>query len=133
MNKQEYQIAMNKSSYTQLGHSALISQAWNASEKEDLAAMNECLCWSASIGHKDLMQFLLTDSDLKTHADIHAKKDHVFLAALATDNKEILSFLINDLKIEKTEHIESFLAKKPHPDVELLFNNRNIKKSKNSI
>lgn len=133
MNHQEYQIAMNKSKYTRLGLSTLISQSWKASQNQDLEAMNELLCWSASVGHKDLMNFLLTDSDLKTHADLHAKNDHVFLSALTTNNKEILEFLINDLKIEKTEHIDVLLDKFPSPEIESLFNNRNNKKSKNTI
>ena len=58
-----------------------------------------------------IVQYLLTGTDLKEHADIHADNDYGFRWACSDGQLEIVKYLILDMSIEKTKHIEDYLNK----------------------
>ena len=59
----------------------------------------------------DIVQYLLTSAELTEHADIHAENDLGFRRALICGYLEVIKYLIIDMNIEKTIHIEDYLNK----------------------
>ena len=62
-------------------------------------------------GNLELVKYLLTGTDLKGHANIHADNDYGFIWACSRGHLEIVKYLILDMSIEKTKHIEDYLNK----------------------
>lgn len=132
MTENEFQLKMNTSKYTGQGHSAMLKQAWKFAVNSNIEGMNESLCWAASVGHKDLIEFLLTSEVAKLNAEIHTQDDYLFSTSFVQKHNDILIFLINDMKIEKTTRIEEIMKQKTNEVVELLFYNRD-KDNKSSL
>jgi hypothetical protein len=63
-------------------------------------------------GYIDIVQYLLTSSELKTHADIHAGYDSGFKKACGSGYLDIIQYLIFDMNLEKTESINYYLLRK---------------------
>ena len=88
---------------------------------------------------------MLTSSELKKHANIHAKDDTGFRIACRDGHLEVIKYLIIDMNIDKTIHIEKNLNKnKDNKYVQqaiVLFNtrdlhhqlNKNIKDNKEKV
>lgn len=77
-------------------------------------------------GHFEVVKFLLTAHELKEYPDIHARNDTGFISALFNRRLDILQFLIFDMNIEKTEHIEKYLKENPNKQVENMFQKRDL-------
>ena len=54
---------------------------------------------------------MLTSSELKKHANIHAKDDTGFRIACRDGHLEVIKYLIIDMNIDKTNYIEKYLNK----------------------
>ena len=88
---------------------------------------------------------MLTSSELKKHANIHAKDDTGFRIACRDGHLEVIKYLIIDMNIDKTNYIEKYLNKnKDNENVQQaieLFNtidlhhqlNENIKDNKENV
>ena len=73
---------------------------------------------------------MLTSSELKKHANIHAKDDTGFRIACRDGHLEVIKYLIIDMNIDKTNYIEKNLNEnKDNKNVQQaikLFNTRNL-------
>jgi hypothetical protein len=122
MTENEFQMNMNQSKYHKQGVLSLINTSWKYASIGYEKGINECACWAATCGHKDIIEFLLSDPELKVHANIHTQDDFLFQSSLKKSNKDILQFLIFDMKIEKTEKINNIIN-----------NLKNLENSKSSL
>ena len=73
---------------------------------------------------------MLTSSELKKHANIHAKDDTGFRIACRDGHLEVIKYLIIDMNIDKTNYIETYLNEnKDNKNVQQaikLFNTRDL-------
>lgn len=129
MTKGEFQLKMNESKYHGKGHSAMIKQAWDFAVEGNQEGLNQSLCWATSVGQKDLVEFLLKNPVGEIKADIHTKQDYPFIISYVKNHKDVVYFLINDMKIEKTSLIENEILKHPNEEVIEMFKNNKTHKS----
>jgi len=57
----------------------------------------------------DLAKFLLDSDSIPYKPNIHAKEDYIFRELIIAKNKEILTYLIFDMEIDKTKSINEYL------------------------
>lgn len=80
----------------------------------------------------DIVEYLLTSSDLDTLANIHDNDDLIFRTLCGKQNYEMIEYLVCHYGIARTELIDNYLQKYPHPSVEHMFEMRAINKELNS-
>lgn len=74
------------------------------------------MSWAAYKGHLNIVQYLLTSTELKKHADIHKNHDESFIWACNHNQLEIIKYFIFDRNIEKTKNIKNYLySNSSHP------------------
>ena len=80
-------------------------------KKYNKQQLNDEFISACANGHLEVVKYLLTGTDLKEHANIHANNDEGFIWACSRGHLEIVKYLILDMSIEKTKHIEDYLNK----------------------
>jgi hypothetical protein len=78
-----------------------------------------------------IFKYLLSSSELKTHADIHEQEDILFIIAITHHFDEVLRFLIIDMNIERTKYVHKFVTFYAGGYAEQLFSNRELKEDLN--
>lgn len=72
----------------------------------------------------DIARYVLTSPDLKESANIHTKNDSVIIDAIKKNNEKIVNFLIFEMNIGLTKHIQEVIEEKP--DIMKLFEVREL-------
>lgn len=72
----------------------------------------------------DLVKYLLTDIELKKHANIHVDKDYCLKDAYNNNHLDLVQYLIFDYKIPETKDIKKFI--KEHDDLRQMFEKRKL-------
>lgn len=93
------------------GHTTVVKYLLNFSNYGDQITTNYALTKACLYNQIDLAKFLLDSDEIPHKANIHAKNDYIFGELLIAKNKEILSYLIFDRNISKTESINFYLNK----------------------
>ncbi len=96
--------------------------------KVDQDGMNQALIHAFMFNKLKVIKYLLTSEDLTIKSNVHHKNDILFRLAYDDNNKEILDYLIDELKIEQTTRIKEEIKNIPNTAVEKKFMIRDLYK-----
>lgn len=95
---------------------------------EEISLLNE----AATRGRVEIVRFLMESPELEQHPNIHEEQDFAFKVGLiynTEEHRDLIKYLIFDLKIEKTEHIKKHLKEFPNLEAEKWFEMRDLNQS----
>jgi len=100
----------------------------NSNIKVDQEGMNKALIMAFMFNKLKVIVYLLTSPDLSIKADVHHKNDIFFRLAYDDNNCQILDYLIDEFKIEKTPRIIEEIKNNPNSTIENKFIIRDLYK-----
>ena len=83
-----------------------IYNAYIGLPKDDL---NDSFIQACKWGKTLQVKCLLENPEFSKYIDVHYKDDHAFAWTLINSKREVLTYLIHEYKIEKTEKIKEYL------------------------
>lgn len=119
------------------GHIPILEYILNIPYYREQALTNHSLLKAFLHNQLETAKFLLDSDTIPFKADIHAKEDYIFRELLMAKNKEILSYLIFDREISKTQYIEEYLTRDSYnlndfiSEIKVLFELRELNKGLN--
>lgn len=79
-------------------------------------------------GHIEVVKYLLESSKLQINFELEGNQYKLFTSAYDNNQFEVLRYFIVDLDWKKTDSIKEYMAKKFKPEVDNLFNMRELNK-----
>ena len=80
-------------------------------------------------GHIEVVKYLLESSQLQINFELEGNQYKLFTSAYDNSQFEVLSYFIVDLDLKKTDSIKEHMAKTFKPEVDNIFNMRDLNKS----
>ncbi len=92
-------------------------------------ALNEAFKRMCARGDLKEVKYVLTSSDLTLRPDIHYSEDYPFRVACQNNHLELVKYFIFQVGINRTFYINNFLSNNTYPEVEKLFEQRELNKT----